>query len=468
MEHGNVYHFIGIGGSGMSPLAEIVMGLGVKVTGSDIRYSPHLADLEASGATVYSGHDPEVAVRADLVVISAAVPADDPELMAAKRAGISVMTRAQLLGELFEARRGIGVTGTHGKSTTSAMIASIFEFAGLDPTVAVGAGLSWAPSGGRTGRGEFMVVEADEAYKSFLTLKPEVAVVTNIDDDHRDHYGSFENIMAAFSQFLSQIKPGGRAVLCADDPNVLKAAAGLERDVVTYGKSEQADYVAANPGFSGFGSRFDVMLHGIGLGSIALAVPGAHNMINATAACAVAHGLGIDFGSIKDGLAAYRGAERRCQVLFDSHDLTVVDDYAHHPAEIRATLSALRAAARGRLVVVFQPQRFSRTHLLFDEFVKSFSLADVVGITEIYHEGTGESPVPGVTGKRLAESISMYEGRPVAFLADRHEALDFLRSQARPGDTLVTMGAGDIYRSARSLAQEFRGSAVQHRNGGGC
>ena len=471
MDGERTYHFVGVGGSGMSPLAQIIIGLGHKVTGSDIRYSPHLADLEVSGAKVYSGHDPEVACQADVVVVSAAVPHDDPEVAAARAAGIPVISRAQLLGQLFEDRRGIGVTGTHGKTTTSGMLATIFMEAGLDPTVAVGAGLTWAPSGGRAGSGEFMIVEADEAYGSFLTLRPEVAVVTNIDDDHRDYYGSFENIMSAFIQYLRQVKPGGRAVVCADDPTVLRAAEGAECDVVLYGQAGgdvELDYAAADLRLNGMGSRFRVLYRGHDMGEIYLAVPGVHNVVNATAAYAVAHGLGIDHQHIRAGLRDYVGAERRCQVLYRAGGLTIVDDYAHHPAEIRATLAALRAAAGGRLVVVFQPQRYTRTKLLFDDFVKSFGLADVVAVTEVYHEGTGESPIPGVSGMRLAEAISEHEGKSVRYLADRFEALEFLRSQARPGDTLVTMGAGDIYRAARSLAEELKRDAAQHMNGGGC
>jgi UDP-N-acetylmuramate--alanine ligase len=479
LEH--TYHFIGIGGSGMSPLAHIILGLGCKVTGSDVRYSPHLAELEAEGAVVYSGHDPAVAIRADAVVVSAAVPAGDPELVAARAAGIPVFTRAQLLGQLFDAKRGIGVTGTHGKSTTTAMVSSILMHAGLDPVVAVGAGLSWAPSGGHAGRGDYMVVEADEAYGSFLTLRPEIAVVTNIDDDHRDYYGSFDRIMEAFTTYLEQVKPGGTAVLCADDPHVLTAAENVKCQKVFYGLNGPSGhaglsgsvpgawpyYTAVDRELRGLGSRFRVMHNGHGVGVIELNVPGEHNIANATAAFAVAHIMGIDPAHISAGLREYAGAERRCQVLMRAGGITVVDDYAHHPSEIRATLAALRSAAEGRLVVVFQPQRYTRTSLLFDDFVKSFGLADVIAVTEVYHEGTGESAIPGVSGRRLAQAIAEHEGKSVRYLADRFEALDYMRDEMRPGDTVVTMGAGDIYRSARSLAEELRDRVAEHTNGGG-
>ncbi len=471
LEH--TYHFIGVGGSGMSPLAQIMLGLGHRVTGSDVRYSPHLADLEAGGAVVYSGHDPAVAVKADAVVVSAAVPASDPEFAAARAAGVPVFTRAQLLGQLFEAKRGIGVTGTHGKSTTTAMVASILMHAGLDPVVMVGAGMSWAPSGGYAGHGEFMVVEADEAYGSFLALKPEIAVVTNIDDDHRDYYGSFERIMEAFATYLDQVKPGGTAVLCADDPHVMRVANTVECSKVFYGLEGRSsgvrlDYASRDQVFRGLGSQFRVAHHGRDMGVIELIVPGAHNIANATAAFAVAHGLGIDPEQIRAGLARYKGAERRCQVLLRAGGTTIVDDYAHHPSEIRATLAALRSATVGRLVVVFQPQRYTRTSLLFDDFVKSFGLADVIAVTEVYHEGTGESAIPGVSGRRLAGAIAEHEGKSVRYLADRFEALDYMKNELRPGDTLVTMGAGDIYRAARSLAEELQSRAREHTNGGGC
>ena len=448
-------HFVGIGGSGMSPLARILIGHGAEVSGSDIRYSPHLEDLAALGADVYQGHDPSRIDGVDLVVASAAVPQDDPELQAAHERGIRVVSRAELLGEIMRPRRGIAVTGTHGKTTTSGMIAHILIEAGLDPTVAVGAGLPWTPSGGHAGEGEFMVVEADEAYGSFLKLDPEIAVVTNIDDDHRDYYETFEGIMEGFTQFLRRIKPGGFAVLCADDHNVLRAAEGLDRRIIYYGISSEADYTSADYSQLGFGSRFSVMRRGACLGQIELSVPGMHNMSNAVAAVAVCDQLGIDFSIISRGLAGYMGAERRCQVLAKTPEMTLVDDYAHHPVEIRATLAALRKAAEGRLVVVFQPQRYTRTKYLRDEFARSFSLADVIAITDIYYEGTGESPIPGVSGRDLAERIAAYEGKPVTYLADRAALDDFLRNSTGPGDTVVTMGAGDIYRSSRRFAEEL-------------
>lgn len=448
-------HFIGIGGSGMSPLARILIGHGAQVSGSDIRYSPHLEDLAALGADVYQGHDLSYVDGVDLVVVSAAVPGDDPELRAARERGARIVSRAELLGDIMRPLRGIAVTGTHGKTTTSGMIAVILNEAGLDPTVAVGAGLPWTPSGGKAGSGEFMVVEADEAYGSFLKLDPEIAVVTNIDDDHRDYYETFEGIMEGFVKFLRRIKPNGFAVLCADDENVLRAARGLERRIVYYGITSEADYAAADYSQLGFGSRFSVMHGGTCLGQIELSAPGTHNMNNAIAAVAVCDQLGIDFPVISRGLAGYRGAERRCEVLAKTADMTLVDDYAHHPVEIRATLAALRKVAEGRLVVVFQPQRYTRTKYLRDEFVRSFSLADVVAITDIYYEGTGESPIPGVSGRDLAERIAAYEGRPVTYLADKDALDDFLRNSTGPGDTVVTMGAGDIYRSSRRFAEEL-------------
>ncbi|MCR4425741.1 MAG: UDP-N-acetylmuramate--L-alanine ligase [Firmicutes bacterium] len=455
MWNGKRVHFIGVGGSGMSPLARILSGMGARVSGSDIKPSPKLSEVSEAGVEVYTGHDPARVHDAELVVVSAAVPPDDPELRAAKEAGIHVVTRAELLGELMNPARGIAVTGTHGKTTTSSMVALSLERAGLDPTIVVGASVPKIPGGGKLGRGEFVVVEADEAYGSFLRLTPEVAVVTSIDDDHRDYYSTFEGILEGFAQFLRRIKPGGTAVVCADDPNTGRAVSGLRRRIVTYGFAPGADYTAASSEALGFGSRFEVVHRGRPLGKLELAVPGVHNISNALAASAVCDLLGVDFGAVRDALRDFTGAERRCQILARTRGVTVVDDYAHHPAEIRATLSALRRATSGRLVAVFQPHRFTRTKLLMDEFARSFGNADVIGVTEIFYEGTGEQPIAGLSGKELCARISAFEGREATYIPDRGALDEFLRKTVRSGDIVVTMGAGDIYRASRKYADEL-------------
>lgn len=352
-------HFIGAGGYGMRPLAAILLKLGNQVSGSDIKDSAGLRELEGMGAQVWLGHNPEGIASSMAVIYSNAVPEDDPELSEARRLGIRVLPRADLLAMLFNSTRGIGVTGTHGKTTTTAMLTYILIEAGLDPMALVGSGLPDMPTGGRYGAGPFMVVEADEAYGTFLKLRPYAAIITNVDDDHRDHYGTYEAIKEAFGSYSASIRQEGLLVVCSNSPDAVEAAQRATCKTVRYGLAEADGYGAKEAILSGFGSEFTITRRGVALGRLKLAVPGMHNIANALGAAAAALEIGLPFERIRSGIFAYKGADRRCQRISDSAGIEVIDDYAHHPEEVKATLSALKSATPGRLIAIFQPQRFT-------------------------------------------------------------------------------------------------------------
>lgn len=442
----------------MSSIARVLLEMGCQVSGSDVTDSPRAQALRAAGADVHIGHSADLVEGASRIVVSAAVPRDNVEVLAAERLGIPTQSRAEVLGELMNSKLGIAISGTHGKTTTSSMVATILLQAGLDPTCILGEEVDAVPGGGRFGRSDIVVAEADEAYGSFLKLRPRIAVVTNIDDDHLDHYGSSAAIDDAFLEFLSHVPEDGLAVLSADNARVMAVEKHVKCRKVLYGLSS-GDLSCAGPVPAGQGHRFGVVCRGQHLGHLELRVPGRHNIANALASVAVGLELGVPFEVMRRGLAGFRGARRRQEVVGQVGGVTVVDDYAHHPTEIRTTLAALKESYGGRLVAVFQPQRFTRTKLLFDEFARSFSLADVVVITEIYHRGTGEEPIPGVSGERLAEAIRVHEGPAgprVEFISTLPEIVPWLLSEVRPGDLVVTMGAGDVDSVARELVKRMR------------
>lgn len=453
---GQKVHFVGAGGYGMRPLAAILLRMGKTVTGSDIKDSAGLRELETMGASVLVGHHPELVPGADTVVFSNAVPADDPELLEAGRLGKRIMPRSELLAELFNASEGIGVTGTHGKTTTTAMLMYVMLEAGLDPKALVGSGLPGLPTGGRYGTGRHMLVEADEAYGTFLRLRPHAAIITNVDDDHRDHYGTYDAIKAAFAQFASQVDEDGLLVFCADSADATAAARSAKCKVASYGLGQGAYYGAEEVLLEGLGSSFVVTQGGKRLGRIALAVPGRHNVTNALAAAAMALELGIHFVSIAEGLGRFKGADRRCQLVGEHGGIRVFDDYAHHPEEVRATLAALKEATTGRLIALFQPQRFTRTMMLMDRFAKAFSDADLLFVAEVYYKGTGEAPITGVNGKALAARIREATGLSAVTAEGADEAAEWAMSVAREGDTIVTMGAGDIWKASRQIVEKLK------------
>ncbi|MCR4420031.1 MAG: UDP-N-acetylmuramate--L-alanine ligase [Clostridia bacterium] len=453
-------HFIGIGGSGMSGLARLALEAGYRVTGSDLKAGDSTAGLEALGARVYRGHHVSyLEADTDLVVYSSAVKPDNPELLEAGRRGLEVISRGEFLARFMEGYRGIAVAGTHGKTTTTAMIATVLKQAGLDPTVVVGGRLVSEGTNAWLGRGEFMVAEADESDGSFLRLRPALAVVTNVEDDHLDHYGRPEALREAFRRFLAQVDSRGRAVVCADDP-VLMALASEQSQVITYGLGGEAFYRAETVELNALGSRSRVYEGGRHLGVLELAVPGRHNVSNALAAVAVTRTLGLSFEVAARALADYAGVARRFQLLGEAAGRLVVDDYAHHPTEIRTTLEAARRLGR-RVVAVFQPHRYTRTGRLFREFASALMPADLVILTDVY--GAGETPLPGVHGGLIAEEFRRRQGPPVYYCPERHRLAGLVEELTRPGDLVLTLGAGDITDLGRQLLARWSGAEEERR-----
>lgn len=442
-------HFIGIGGAGMSGLARIVLAQGGAVSGSDLHASDTTAGLVALGASITIGHA-EANIRAeqpDEVVISSAVPPDNEELVYAREQGIPVMSRAALLARLMEGYTRIAIAGTHGKTTVTSMLALVAEQAGLDPTVVIGGELHDIGSNAKLGAGPHFIAEADESDRSFLLLSPDVAIVTNVEADHLETYGTLSEIIAAFREFLARLPANGLAVLCADDPG----AAGLvpsHCEHVTYGFQDGADYQGRNVRLLPLGSETDVYENGRMLGTLTLAAPGLHNVLNALAATATARRSGVQFEPIARALRTFRGAKRRFDVLGEARGVLIVDDYAHHPTEIRATLAAAKHTGR-RVVAVFQPHRYSRTQALMDELAASFTDADHIVLTDIY--SASESPLPGVTTERLARAVRELEGDKVTVVHDKDAVPGYLLARTKPGDLVVTLGAGDIRSAGKHL-----------------
>jgi len=452
-------HFIGIGGYGMSAIARVLLDMGYRVSGSDEVRQELTEKLAARGALVYIGHQAEHVRGADLVVYSSALPKDNVEIVEAEKLNIPIIHRAQMLARLLNARRGVAVAGAHGKTTTSSMIALIMEAGDLDPTYIIGGEIMNVGSNAKAGKGEFVVAEADESDGSFLQYHPQYAVVTNIEADHLENYdGKFENLKNAYVQFLSQVKPGGKAVLCLDDPYVQELVPGLRCDILTYGIHSDAAFKARNVELGDRRVRFAVEREGEGLGTIELSVPGIHNVYNALAALIVGLEAGLSFQQIASSLAKFRGAKRRFQVIGEYDDILVIDDYAHHPTEIEATIAAAKSTGK-RIIAVFQPQRYTRTYFLLEQFSRAFGEADEVILTDIYSP-SGEKRIEGVSSARLAELIAKNSNPNVRYIPDKDEVLSFLTAHVRPGDLVLTMGAGDIYKTAHALVQ-----ALQSRQG---
>jgi UDP-N-acetylmuramate--alanine ligase len=444
-------HFVGIGGAGMSALARIALDEGMRVSGSDARTSPVLEHLASLGAEVHTGHDagwlpPDAAE----IVVSSAVPPDNPEVAAARSRGLPVLHRSEWLARLMAGGRGIAVAGSHGKSTTTAMVALGLLDAGLDPTVVIGADLPAIGGNARLGRGGYVVAEADESDGSFLRLHPRIAVVTNVDDDHLDHYGSRAAVARAFASFVAALPADGCAVLCADDPDTAALAGAGAARVIRYGLDPAADVRGADVMLQGFGSRFRVVVGGEDHGECALSVPGRHNVANALAAIAVGVALGLDPRRVARSLAPFGGVGRRFEILNPGGDPLVVDDYAHHPTEIAATLAAARSVCRGRLYVAFQPHRYTRTRLLLPAFGPAFQAADRLIVLPIYP--AGEPPLPGVDARQIVAAVQAAGGPPAEHCEDFGSAAARLRAWARPGDVVMVMGAGDVRKLGERLA----------------
>jgi len=427
----------------MSGIAWILKEMGKDITGSDLNSSEVTTDLREAGITVYSGHSPaNLDGNTDLVVFSSAIPASNPEVKKAFNLGIPVMKRGEMLACLFNSSQGIAVAGAHGKTTTTSMIAQVLEECGLDPSFIIGGQLQATSQGARLGNGEYFVAEADESDASFLQLNPYVAIVTNVEDDHLDYYRSKERLDDAFRQFIGQVKKGGFAILCHDDP-FLRGMKDQFRHLIYYGSSPEADYSFSGLKTNGWGSSFDVFHHGTYLGAVELSIPGQHNVVNALATLTVGLELGADFSTMKATLMHFKGAKRRLELLGKIGGVSLIDDYAHHPTEIAATVNAVRQSYTGRLTVVFQPHRYSRTRLLAEDFGRAFKGVDLLIVTSIY--SAGEEPIPGIDGHRISESANK-QGCNAIYMPDNDSIAAMLTKEAQSGDLIIFMGAGDIWK----------------------
>ncbi len=448
-------HFVGIGGAGMSPLAKVVTEMGYEVSGSDRAESEIIEKLRELGARVYMGQDGEHVRGVDAIVVSTAIPYDNPEVLAAGQLGIPKLHRSDINAALVNSRKGIAVAGAHGKTTTTSMLGVALDHAGISPTIIIGGEVADLGTNAKLGKGEYLVSEADESDGSFLKLKPHIAVVTNVENDHMDHYGTMENIRAAFRQFIENVdRETGYAVLCFENENLRNIAKQVDRKYISYAIDEPADYQAANIETNGAGISFDVMHEGENLGRVELNIPGRHNVLNAMAAVVTGLSIGLTLEQMAAGLAQFHGAKRRFQTKGRECGVWVVDDYAHHPTEIATTLRAAKQTKPERLICVFQPHRYSRTKLLREEFGNAFSQADLLLLTDIY--AAGEAPIPGIDGRTILQEVVKATGQDVTYLPDRRELAVYLADLVENGDLVITMGAGDIYRTGEELIEILR------------
>ena len=448
-------HFVGIGGIGMSGIAELLLNLGYKVSGSDLRRSDLTDRLQRLGGVVYEGHSAEQIAGADVVVVSSAIDTSNPEVSAAIKASLPVIPRAEMLAELMRLKYSIAVAGAHGKTSTTSLVASVLAAGGLDPTVVIGGKLKSIGSNAVLGQGDFIVAEADESDGSFLKYSPAIAVVTNIDREHLDFYKDLDDIKKVFLAFIDRIPFYGLAVLCLDNEAVQDLIPHIRKRFVTYGMSPQADLQARGIDCQGLASCFEVIFQGHSLGSVKLSLPGEHNVYNAMASIAVGLELGIDFGKIKAVLEKVEGVQRRLEIKGEAKGITVVDDYGHHPTEIKTTLAALAHGwPNRRKVIVFQPHRFTRTRALFDDFARSFYQSDVLLVLPIY--AASEKPIQGVDSRNLCQSIQAHGHKDVRFAEDLNAAVDTLAAMTASGDVVLTLGAGNVYQVGENLLQRLK------------
>jgi len=446
-------HFIGIGGAGMSGIAEVLLTLGYRVTGSDLVHSDTVKRLEHLGGKIFIGHHPENIRGAQVVVVSSAISSENSEVQEARHRMIPVIPRAEMLAELMRLKYGVAIAGAHGKTTTTSLVAAVLGQGGLDPTAVIGGRLNSVGSHAKLGQGEFLVAEADESDGTFLKLSPTIAVVTTVDREHLDYYGEMERIKNAFLEFINKVPFYGVAVLCLDDEHLQAILPRVVKRTLTYGMTSQSDLVANDTKLKGWGSSFSVRSRQRSLGRFELGIPGLHNIYNAMAAIGVGLELEVPLEAIRQALAEFSGVERRFQLVGEKKGMMVVDDYGHHPTEIKATLAAAKAGWSKRLVVVFQPHRFTRTRDLINEFATAFYQADLLFLTEIYP--AGEVPIEGVTGERLAETIRGHGHREVLFIPEKDKIVDQLLSHLRSGDLVLTLGAGDIWKAGRNLIERL-------------
>jgi UDP-N-acetylmuramate--alanine ligase len=449
-------HFAGIGGIGMSGIAEVLLNLGYEISGSDLKLSATTDRLAGMGARIFEGHAASNLGGARALVVSSAVDEQNPEVVEARRLQIPVIPRGELLAELMRLKYGIAIAGSHGKTTTTSMTATILNFAGLDPTVVVGGKVgTMGGSNARVGKSDFLVVESDESDGSFLKLAPIVAVVTNIDREHLDHYSSLAEIQAAFLEFVNKVPFYGAAIVCLDDANVQSILPMIRRRTITYGTTAQADMMATQIACTPFANDFNVRYRDQDLGRFHLGIPGRHNVLNAMAAIAIALEQEVKPDVIRESLATFSGVDRRFQVRGKEHGITVVDDYGHHPTEIRATLDGARQCGFGKIHVLFQPHRYTRTFHLMDEFARAFNQADNVFVMDIY--AASEQPIEGVSALSLVDRIRQFGHRGAEYVGTMEAGVDALVRVARDGDLILTLGAGSITQAADKVLVKLKG-----------
>lgn len=443
---------VGIGGIGMSSIAEVLVRDGFTISGSDMNLSEVTARLETMGVRIFQGHQAANLGDAEVLVYSSAVHPDNPELLEARRRNIPSIRRAEMLAELMRMKFGIGIAGTHGKTTTTTMTGAILIRGGLDPTVIVGGISPLFGSNARIGASEFLVVEADEFDRTFLKLNPTIAVVTNIELEHLDCYRDMDDLAEAFTQFVNAAPFYGTVIMCIDEPGVQRIMPAVERPILTYGLTAQADIQARNIRFNGIQSRFDIYSHGNMLGEAELSVPGIHNVKNSLAAAASALELDIPFDKITAGLKDFTGVKRRFQFIGEFNEILVFDDYAHHHSEVKATLEAAKSAYNRRIIAIFQPHLYSRTRDFYRDFGSAFHQAEILIVAPIYP--AREEPIPGISGEMIVQAAREAGHREAYYIEDRTRIADFTRKLAQKGDIIITMGAGDIWKTGRELVEK--------------
>ena len=463
-------HFIGIGGAGMSGIAKVLLEMGNEVSGSDLKSSRYTIDLEKMGAKISIGHSEKNIMSPDIVVISSAIPDYNVELIFAKKEGYLVLRRAEMLNQISRRKKSIAISGTHGKTTTTSMISFILQNGGNRPTFLIGGELNDIGSNAQYGDGELCIIEADESDGSLVHISPDQIVITNIDVDHLDHYRSFKEIEDLFFNWVSALPDDGRIIVYGDGSNAEKIAEKSKKQFTTFGLKDTNDYYAKDILNDSFESRFTLCSKEKEIGEIRLNVPGVHNVLNALSAVVVCLNEGIEIERIAEGLKKFTGVKRRFQLIGEKGDVTVIDDYAHHPTEVMSTLAAAKGGKWGRVICVFQPHRYSRTKFLKEEFGRSFDFADITIMTDVY--SAGEEPIPGVSGKLLVDSIlETVPGKSVVYLPNRLDIKDYLSQAVRGGDLVITMGAGDIGMvgseliaslGSRTLAEESGMSKVEY------
>lgn len=446
----NKVHFVGIGGAGMSALAKILVEKGYEVSGSDVKESVMTGVLRELGARIFISQQAENVHGAEAIVVSTAIREENPEVVEAKRLGLKRLHRSDVNAYLINSCKGIAVAGAHGKTTTTSMLGVALDYEGVSPSIIIGGEVDYLGSNAKLGKSDYLVSEADESDGTFLKYYPYVGIVTNVENDHMDHYGSMENIIKAFTQFLNQIRPEGFGVVCFDNENIRNIVKNVNTRIISYAiDCGEADYLAANIESTVDGTSFDVMHKGEKLGQVKLHVPGRHNVLNAMAAVVTGLQLGLTVAQMAEGLTMFNGAKRRFQTKGRVNDIWVVDDYAHHPTEIATTLAAARQTQPKRLICAFQPHRYSRTQLLQKEYGSCFQGCDVLVLTDVY--SAGEDPIPGIDGELLVKEVKEQTGQQAVYIQNKNEIAAYLQSIARPGDLIMTMGAGDIVKCGEAL-----------------